>query len=110
AQPEHPPRLGRVASSAQVKSACDSISVRARGWTEVCLHRSLTFGGPLLRGGALWSPIPLLEHGEWLTEQGRDDDAESLLAEALDIFERLKARPGLERASKSRAQRQSDVV
>src|SRR5262249_17628685 len=39
-----------------------------------------------------------LEHGEWLVGQGRADEAEPLLAEALEIFERLEATPWLERA------------
>jgi class 3 adenylate cyclase/tetratricopeptide (TPR) repeat protein len=42
-----------------------------------------------------------LEHGEWLTAQGRADDAEPLLAEAREIFERLEASPWLERAGRS---------
>lgn len=38
-----------------------------------------------------------LEHGEWLAAQGRSDDAEPLLAEARETFERLRAKPWLER-------------
>jgi class 3 adenylate cyclase len=39
-----------------------------------------------------------LEYGEWLTARGRPDDAQPLLAEARDTFERLQAAPWLERA------------
>ena len=39
-----------------------------------------------------------LEHGEWLVGQGRAAEAEPLLAEAREIFERLEATPWLERA------------
>jgi tetratricopeptide (TPR) repeat protein len=39
----------------------------------------------------------LLEHGEWLTESGRAAEAEPLLAEAREVFERLAASPWLER-------------
>jgi predicted ATPase/class 3 adenylate cyclase len=39
----------------------------------------------------------MLEHGEWLTEAGRTEDAEPLLREAREIFERLGAAPWLER-------------
>ena len=39
----------------------------------------------------------LLEHGEWLTETDRMDEAERLLSEAREIFERLGAAPWLER-------------
>src|SRR5262249_46690620 len=38
-----------------------------------------------------------LEHGEWLVGQGRIDEAEPLLTEAREIFERLEAAPWLER-------------
>jgi class 3 adenylate cyclase/tetratricopeptide (TPR) repeat protein len=43
--------------------------------------------------------VTQLEHGEWLTGQGRANDAESLLVEAREIFERLEATPWLERAA-----------
>src|SRR5581483_11034771 len=39
-----------------------------------------------------------LEHGEWLAGRGEDAEAEILVAEAREIFERLEARPWLERA------------
>jgi tetratricopeptide (TPR) repeat protein len=45
-----------------------------------------------------WLAVTLLEHGEWLGEQGRSIEAEPLLAEAREIFERLGATPWLERA------------
>jgi class 3 adenylate cyclase/tetratricopeptide (TPR) repeat protein len=38
-----------------------------------------------------------LEHGEWLTARGRPDDAQSLLDDARETFERLRAQPWLER-------------
>jgi hypothetical protein len=42
----------------------------------------------------------LLEHGEWLTANGRTESARPLLHEAGEIFERLQATPWLERAAK----------
>ena len=45
--------------------------------------------------------VTLLEHGEWLVQQGRPTDAEPLLREAREIFERLKAKPWLDRIAKS---------
>jgi tetratricopeptide (TPR) repeat protein len=48
---------------------------------------------------AFYLAVTLLEHGEWLAGHGREDEAESLLAEAREIFERLGARPWLERAN-----------
>ena len=44
-----------------------------------------------------WLAVTQLEHGEWLVSQSRADDAEPSLSEARDIFERLEARPWLER-------------
>jgi class 3 adenylate cyclase/tetratricopeptide (TPR) repeat protein len=43
--------------------------------------------------------VTLLEHGEQLTEQGRRDEAEPLIGQAREIFERLRAAPWLERAA-----------
>ena len=48
-------------------------------------------------GIAFYLGVAELEHAEWLASHGRRDEAESLLAEALEIFERLEARPWLER-------------
>jgi hypothetical protein len=42
-----------------------------------------------------------LEQGEWLVEQGRATEAEPLLAEARETFERLGATPWLERAAEA---------
>jgi class 3 adenylate cyclase/tetratricopeptide (TPR) repeat protein len=48
-------------------------------------------------GMPFWLAVTLLEHGEWLTGQGRTDEARDLLDEARTTFERLEARPWLER-------------
>jgi predicted ATPase/class 3 adenylate cyclase len=45
-----------------------------------------------------WLAVTLLEHAELLDGQGRPAEAEPLLAEAREIFERLEAGPWLERA------------
>jgi predicted ATPase/class 3 adenylate cyclase len=44
-----------------------------------------------------------LEHAEWLVAFGRNEEAQPLLAEAHETFERLKATPWLERAESARA-------
>jgi hypothetical protein len=41
--------------------------------------------------------MTLVEQAEWLAGRGRDGDAEPLLAEAREIFERLQATPWLAR-------------
>ena len=43
--------------------------------------------------------VAQLEHGEWLAAQGRSDEAQPLLAEARETFERLQATPWLERSA-----------
>jgi class 3 adenylate cyclase/tetratricopeptide (TPR) repeat protein len=48
-------------------------------------------------GIAFWLAVTDLDNGEWLVEQGRADEAEGMLAEAREIFERLGAVPYLER-------------
>ncbi len=47
-----------------------------------------------------WMAVTLLEHGEWLVDHNRSEQAEPLLAEARQIFERLKARPWLDRIAR----------
>src|SRR5207244_2031007 len=49
-----------------------------------------------------WLAVTLLEHGEWLASQDRNDEATPLLGEAREIFERLEARPWLERLDRVR--------
>jgi tetratricopeptide (TPR) repeat protein len=48
-------------------------------------------------GVVFWLAVAQAEHGTWLVEQGRAVDAEPLLAEARETFERLGATPYLER-------------
>jgi tetratricopeptide (TPR) repeat protein len=48
-------------------------------------------------GFPFYLAVTLLEQGEWLVAQGRRDEAEPLLVEAREIFERLEAKPWLER-------------
>jgi hypothetical protein len=47
-----------------------------------------------------WMAVTLLEYGEWLTGQGRADDAKASLTESREIFERLEARPWLDRVER----------
>ena len=45
-----------------------------------------------------WHAVTQVEHAEWLVAQDRASEAGPLLAEAQETFERLEARPWLERA------------
>jgi hypothetical protein len=51
-------------------------------------------------GIPFWLAMTLLEHAEWLTREGRTTDAAPVLAEAREIFERMGARPWMERAER----------
>jgi predicted ATPase/class 3 adenylate cyclase len=90
--------------------------------THFHLAQSLRFGARLsaLRGGLddvepgfkgavglfremafpFWMAVTLLEYGEWLTGQGRAADAVAPLAEAREIFDRLRAEPWLVRTER----------
>jgi len=48
--------------------------------------------------------VVLLEHGEWLGSEGRPREAAPLLAEAREIFERLRATPWLERVARAQSE------
>jgi class 3 adenylate cyclase/tetratricopeptide (TPR) repeat protein len=52
-------------------------------------------------GAPFWLAVTLLEHGEWLESQGRSDEAVPLLSEARETFDRLRARPWVERADRA---------
>jgi hypothetical protein len=52
-------------------------------------------------GVPFWLAVALTEHGEWLASRERTDEGVPLLAEAREIFERLQARPWIDRASRS---------
>jgi class 3 adenylate cyclase/tetratricopeptide (TPR) repeat protein len=56
-------------------------------------------GAALFRelGYVFYLAVTLLEQAEWLVAQGRRDEAEPSLAEAREIFERLEAKPWLDR-------------
>ncbi|MDQ3661740.1 MAG: AAA family ATPase [Actinomycetota bacterium] len=51
-------------------------------------------------GAIFYLAVTQLEHGEWLIGRGRSDEAAGLIAEARATFERLRARPWLERVER----------
>ncbi len=51
-----------------------------------------------LIGMPFWLAVTQLEHAQWMMGMGEDAEAGSLLREATQTFERLQARPWLERA------------
>ncbi|MGA9920091.1 MAG: hypothetical protein WBR23_02370 [Candidatus Dormiibacterota bacterium] len=75
----------------------------ARRSTEVGEHDAVEPAFEAAEAGfrALGTPfhlaVPLTEHAEWLVTRGRQDKAGALACEAREIFERLQARPWLDR-------------
>ena len=57
-----------------------------------------------------WLAETLLERAEWLSSQGRGDEAEPSLTEARGIFEQLKATPWAERAAALSAQEVAEAA
>ncbi len=62
--------------------------------------------GALFKGAAglfreiefpFYMAVTMLEFGEWLERAGRSDEARPLFDEAREVFERLRAKPWLER-------------
>jgi len=51
-----------------------------------------------------WLAVTQLEHAEWLSTEGRTDEADELLREPREIFKRLEATPWLERAARREAE------
>jgi class 3 adenylate cyclase/predicted ATPase len=76
---------------------------RARLAEEEAAERSYENAAERFRGLGIpfWLAVTLLEHGEWLAGQDRAAEAEPLLAEAREIFDRLEAKPWLERVERA---------
>jgi len=83
---ERPPLLEAHARRFEAKLAGDETGFQAAA----ALFRELET--------AFWLAVTLLEHAELIAGHGRLEEAGPLLAEAHEIFERLGARPWLERA------------
>ena len=60
-------------------------------------------------GMPYWLALTLLEQGEWLTSEGRAAEAEPLLAEARETFERLEATRWLQRMGVAEAGSREEV-
>jgi tetratricopeptide (TPR) repeat protein len=54
--------------------------------------------------------MTLVEQAEWLTANGRHEDAKPLLDEAREIFERLEARPWLERVARAASPERASAI
>jgi len=60
-------------------------------------------------GFVFYQAVTQLEHAEWLIGQGRTGDAEMPLADAHSTFQRLQARPWLDRVAAARAQDRAEA-
>ena len=95
------------ASTARLRARLDA----ARGNHEHVEERFST-ATSLFRefGLAFHLAVTQLDHAEWLTAQGRAGEAEPLLAEARQTFERLQATPWLERTAQATRRRHEPEV
>jgi tetratricopeptide (TPR) repeat protein len=57
-----------------------------------------------------WLAVTELERAEWLVAEGRTDEAQTPLDEAREIFERLEAKPWLERLDRVESREPSEVA
>jgi class 3 adenylate cyclase/tetratricopeptide (TPR) repeat protein len=86
---ERPPMLEAHAARFRAKLAGDAVAAE-KGFhraADIFRERELVF----------WLAVTRLEQAEWLTSRDRSDEAQPLLLQARETFERLKAKPWLER-------------
>ena len=60
-------------------------------------------------GMPFYVAVTLTDHGEWLTAEGRADEAEPFLAEARETFERLGATPWLARVDSAQTAQRAEI-
>jgi tetratricopeptide (TPR) repeat protein len=80
--------------------------------SDASAERGFLLAAPLFRELEVpfWLAVTLLEHAEWRARTGRASDAEPLLAEAREIFERLEATPWLERVAAAAGRAEATAV
>src|SRR5262249_11779926 len=89
---ERPPMLAAHAARFRARITTDGAEGEFRRAAEIFREHELVF----------WLAVTQLEHGEWLNGQDRGEEAEPLLAEAHETFERLQATPWIHRAAEAR--------
>jgi tetratricopeptide (TPR) repeat protein len=91
---ERPPLLTAHAARFRARRTTDASEAERefRAAAEIFREHDLVF----------WLAVTQLEHGEWLNGQDRSEEAEPLLAEAHERFERLEATPWIHRAAEAR--------
>jgi len=98
---------GHIAPAVRAQwSRLSALVAAARGEGER-VEAGFKAGAGLFRelGMPFWLAVTLLQHAEWLLGAAREREAEPFLLEAVEIFERLEARPWLERAGALAANR-----
>jgi len=93
---------GELSPWGRAQAALGRARVATKAPDERRAETALKTAGAIFReyGFPFWLGVALLEQAEWLTERGRSDEAAPLLAEAREVFERLRAVPWLERAER----------
>jgi class 3 adenylate cyclase/tetratricopeptide (TPR) repeat protein len=101
---KRPPSLGAQAARSRARLAAE------RGEQDRVEQGFKTAAGAFREHGLPFQlAVVLLEHGEWLGLQGRTDEAEPLLAESREIFQRLEAPPWLERCDAVRVAGRAEI-
>ena len=97
---------GRVPRALEAQAARLRARLDARAGEAEAAELDFARATDLFRDLALvfYLGVTLLEHAEWLRDQGRAEEGEPLLSEARAIFEQLEATPWIERASAVGAQ------
>ncbi len=93
---ERPPLLAAHVARVRARSATISAEAEAGFSRALELFRELDM--------VFWLAVTQLEHGEWLIREDRGLEAEPLFAEARATFERLEAKPWLDRVSAAESQ------
>jgi predicted ATPase/class 3 adenylate cyclase len=95
------------AQTARLRARLDAARGHEQGVDEGFRSASILFRES---GLAFYLAVSQLEHAEWLRGQGRGEDAQQLLVDARETFERLRATPWLERAAQASAIRRTVEV
>jgi tetratricopeptide (TPR) repeat protein len=101
-------RRGELRPSLRAQAARFRAKLAAATGDDAAVDPAFEAATSILRefGIVFWLAVTLLEHGEWLARDSRSDEAEPLLVEAREIFDRLEAKPWLDRLENFAAPRQ----
>jgi hypothetical protein len=103
---------GRLAPSLRAHAARFRARVAADDGEVRKAERGFATAAAIFRehGMPFWLAVTITEQGEWLIAEDRVAEAEPLLSEARETFERLGAKPWLERLESAEATPRAEVT